>query len=582
MRSLFMCAIGPVQDFIATARRSRDLWYGSWMLSELSKAAAKKVAESSLNELIFPAPATIAELEPDSDLTVPNRIVAILEGKPETAGEQVKGAVQKRLDELRTEAFDQIKGPFNERLAMEQVNSLAEIYWVSVPFEDDYPRARDQAERLMAARKVTRDFAQAMGDYVPKSSLDGARESVIPKQAYAERGDSEQIRGQKIQSLYQHYHARQGEQLSGVDLLKRLGGKAVSWKFRSTSHLAALPFLEKLGEKKEALLDEIRGLFKSSGWGEIGEQEDGALVFESRLVEWLPAGRLQEQLRINLQKILRKYAGGKSPSPYYALLAADGDNMGLVIDAQKDAEKHRALSQALVRFAQAAPKIIGANLGIPIYTGGDDVLAYLPLHNVLKCASELEKLFRKDLEEFKAFSDGDEIAPTLSIGIVIAHHLEPLADVLELARQAERRAKLERGKKGLAITLCKRAGADRTASGKWGSFDARLSQLIDLACAEAISSGTAYELLELQRVLSATTIPVEGLALEALRIIKRKKETGGKNPINQKVLDAFKTWLTVEKIALDELAKEMIIAGMFAGCYEPLEGDGRAEMEVSA
>lgn len=33
-------AIGPVQGFIAAARRSRDLWFGSYLLSEVSKAAA--------------------------------------------------------------------------------------------------------------------------------------------------------------------------------------------------------------------------------------------------------------------------------------------------------------------------------------------------------------------------------------------------------------------------------------------------------------------------------------------------------------------------------------------------------------
>ena len=39
---LISIAIGPVQDFIASARRSRDLWFGSWLLSELSKTAARR------------------------------------------------------------------------------------------------------------------------------------------------------------------------------------------------------------------------------------------------------------------------------------------------------------------------------------------------------------------------------------------------------------------------------------------------------------------------------------------------------------------------------------------------------------
>ena len=44
---LISIGIGPVQDFIASARRSRDLWFGSWLLSELSKAAANAVVEEA-------------------------------------------------------------------------------------------------------------------------------------------------------------------------------------------------------------------------------------------------------------------------------------------------------------------------------------------------------------------------------------------------------------------------------------------------------------------------------------------------------------------------------------------------------
>ena len=51
---LISIAIGPVQDFIASARRSRDLWFGSWLLSELSKAAAEYI-DSQKGELIFPS-----------------------------------------------------------------------------------------------------------------------------------------------------------------------------------------------------------------------------------------------------------------------------------------------------------------------------------------------------------------------------------------------------------------------------------------------------------------------------------------------------------------------------------------------
>ena len=40
MTTVLILSFGPVQDFIAAARRSRDLWSGSWLLSEVCKAAA--------------------------------------------------------------------------------------------------------------------------------------------------------------------------------------------------------------------------------------------------------------------------------------------------------------------------------------------------------------------------------------------------------------------------------------------------------------------------------------------------------------------------------------------------------------
>ncbi|HHO56021.1 MAG TPA: hypothetical protein ENK21_06495, partial [Trueperaceae bacterium] len=55
---LLAIALGPVQGFITSARRSRDLWYGSFLLSEMSKFVAKSLAESpsvGLDKLIFPS-----------------------------------------------------------------------------------------------------------------------------------------------------------------------------------------------------------------------------------------------------------------------------------------------------------------------------------------------------------------------------------------------------------------------------------------------------------------------------------------------------------------------------------------------
>jgi hypothetical protein len=43
---VLLISLGPVQEFIASARRCRDLWFGSWVLSELAKAAAAGIVDA--------------------------------------------------------------------------------------------------------------------------------------------------------------------------------------------------------------------------------------------------------------------------------------------------------------------------------------------------------------------------------------------------------------------------------------------------------------------------------------------------------------------------------------------------------
>ena len=572
MKHLMIFSIGPVQDFIATARRSRDLWYGSWMLSEVSKAAAKKIGElSPPGELIFPCPSKPNQLDSKSEFNAPNKIVAVIDGDPRAVVLEIRKEVDKRVGELWADARTHVKGKIDDQLAQKQIDDLLEFYWVSVPYNKDtipYSSARDSAEALFAARKITRDFRQATGNSYPKSSLDGARESVIPKQEYPERKDTEDVKREKAENLYKHYHARPGEQLSGVDILKRLGDPDNSPKFKSTSDVAALPFLEGMNQKMgvgkgSELISEIRTLLPQD-FEEIDGTNEG-LVFESRFLEWADTQPSANELRKKFTEVLRKYASDAKPNPYYALLAADGDNMGLAIDAQTDPEKHRELSQVLSGFAAQVKEFVKTSNGVLIYAGGDDVLAYMPLHKVLDFARQIEEDFKQKTINFKS---KDGVSPTLSVGIAVTHHLEPLSDALELARKAEKEAKSVPGKNGLAIIVSKRSGADRTIKDKFAVLDERLQKLIHFSESDAISAGAAYELQDLHRTLSGMNIPTLGLAKEALRIIGRKREAGSVKDIQSEIKKAFEVWLTppegTQVIPLDELALEMIVANMFA------------------
>lgn len=591
MQHLFLVNIGPVQEFIASARRSRDLWFGSWLLSELAKAAAAAIAErEGLEALIFPAPAQGELLEPESDLNVPNQIQAVAQTGPTDLGRAVRAAIFERLHAIRDRAFAQVGGPFDRPAAAAQVDDLVEVYWAAVPLDGDYRAARERLQAVMAARKGTRLFHQpAWGAPVPKSSLDGARESVIPESAYPPPGAGSAERTAAGQRLYRQYGVSVGERLSGVDLLKRHGTSRSRAGFLSTSHVAALPLLDRLAqgdtERARAAWQEYLGVVKGlnvdldrvpedAGHPVLGNH-DGAALFESRLAETLEGENLR-QAQQALRRFLKAAADGDAPLPYYALLHADGDRMGAAISAQGTREGPRRLSQALDRFAGQVRGIVDGHRGALVYAGGDDVLALLPLHTALDCAGELAARFAESLREFEG-ADGH--SPTLSAGLAVCHHLEPLSEALELVREAEKQAKRLPGKSALAVTLSKRSGADRTVVGHWDAIDKRLKEWADLYCQDAVPDGLAFELEELaERLEGDGKEEVDGrlreaTLVEAERIIDRKQAAHGARAVDEATRRRLKGAL--HELAQDErkrpvrqLADELIVARAFADAMQ--------------
>src|SRR5947209_8844924 len=196
MEYLFMVSIGPVQDFIASARRTGDLQFGSWLLSELAKTAAKSITgDNHLERLIFPAPTSIDDLaDTGTSLNVANKIVALIGDSPQDVGNTVQAAINTRLHNIQMTAYKGM-GPIDDKTANKQINDLVECFWVAVPYDAQtqvYVDTRHTLEAIMAARKITRDFPKVeWGSNKLKSSINGQLESVIPDRKYYQRGDSD-------------------------------------------------------------------------------------------------------------------------------------------------------------------------------------------------------------------------------------------------------------------------------------------------------------------------------------------------------------------------------------------------------
>ncbi len=362
----------------------------------------------------------------------------------------------------------------------------------------------------------------------------------------------EKIDDVQIQRIF---NLRKKERLCGVGVLKRLAEKKQNRSFASTSHLAALPLLATLKDTPETkqeiekYISKLKDLIFQIEDGELGKvpdylkhpvfgEYDGHLLFENRLADFpFVVGNL-EKAKSALKTFMGSVFGDKNkkPSPYFALLQADGDRMGKIIDNQTLKDDHKELSGALNGFAESVKTIVENHQGSLIYAGGDDVLAMLPLHTVLKCAKKLSKDFAAKFSANPKFVDESSIPPTLSVGIAVVHHTEPLQESLSTMRRAEREAKTVDGKNALAIVLSKRSGADKIIKGKWTndrntdeSFDERLKWLVQLPLDNALPDGVAYELRDLWlrfRDFQTGTVSEDFedlLKAETIRILKRKK-----------------------------------------------------------
>jgi len=598
MAHLLIVTLGPIQDFIAAARRTRDLWFGSWMLSELSKATAQSIArECGFESLVFPGVSEPGELGRESATSVANKIVVrVPAGKdPAAVAQRGEAGMRARLEELRDQAFDSIDPLFfEERPAKAQVADLIEFSWVSAPArgEEDYAEARRRAESLLSARKNTRLWSPVTwGSEAPKSSIDGERESVLHEDLF------EKVKNGEIsaEQMRKRYGVGPTERLCAVGLLKRHGvRKSIrhGHRFLSTGHLAAWPLYHRTKNLIDPALAAAWSLYLETlrqGGVDLHDQEiiqgpgwrhpilgvyDGSLLFENRLAELFKevadTGHREEDLRAArnaLSEVLRQVDAG-TPIPYYAILVADGDHMGKAIERQDSFPAHQGLSQALDRFAQSVRTIVeGDHGGELVYAGGDDVLAFVPLHRAVACAQALANKFREQLSGFPISKKGEPIrTPTLSAGIGISHFMDPLRGALHLARKAEKLAKEKRD--SLAVIVDKRSGPPVEVKGIWGTLDERLKDYVTLHRADQVPDGAAYELRELGRLLDGTDSGDEEnlkklVRKEAERILQRKQpKHGEQEKIDPHVLGRLLKDLDTSSIP--QVADRLIVARLLA------------------
>lgn len=440
-----------------------------------------------------------------------------------------------------------------------------------------YPAVYDLAERVHAAAKATRRFAQAEhGGW--RCSLTGevewlttdATELALPP-------------GQRSATLWAKLArarpawAKEREHLGGLAAIKRVWpsifaeevGKVLGAEVRrfvvSTHTMALAHQIERAipGDTRvDTQLDELLDRYRSRLEPAALPRKLAAALFRSPLADQmrkLPAlldladDLDREGDRIGIERAVRASLGGGRLETYYALLLMDGDRMGAWLaggeqfaisyreafhpqvragfDARAEGHadllayarqpramspnRHLSISGALNDFSlHVARHVVETeHLGRVLYAGGDDVLAMLPVADLLPAMQRLRRAYSG--HDPAAADGGHGLAmrngfarlnarlmrmmgerATASCGAVVAHHQAPLGAVLRELRAAERRAKGEGERDAFSLSLVKRSGGTLQLTAKWGEPAAALEATVAFLREPAVSRRAVYNALD--------------------------------------------------------------------------------------
>ena len=525
-------SIGPVQQFVGQARRTRDLWAGSFLLSWLAGQLMAAVMRRG-GRVLFPLVGTVqapadpllaAILDRRSERptigTLPNRFKASVPAgfDPAVAADDARQA-WRRLAESVWDQFvadATIPGRGTRAIWERQIDGFWGLQWVTGADPGDGSDGawldRRKNWRSHWPPREGGDHCTAMGHWQEISGFVRGRERHLQDAFW-----------RNLQRKVGRLDIRDGERLCAMALIKRLFPKlgarsqeqAIGWpldaaNWPSTAYMAAVPWLMHVGataERRSKLGGYVREIeqrvgpdtfaqlqgeraTRLTGLDSLGEDAglDGNLFLEAALaspratpLQHLrstgnedredPDAETRERL-LDALKTLGRAVGG-SAMPFYALLLMDGDRLGSLLRERDE----QCVSAALARFVRRVDDTVAARNGVTVYAGGDDVLAMLPVTCAVDCAVRLRNAYDLAFQPLKLNAAGRQA--TASAAIVFAHYHCPLRDVLKCAHiELDETAKEGNGRNSLALAVMLSGGVNRRWVGSFGAAPMALQRLI--------------------------------------------------------------------------------------------------------
>ena len=475
---IFHFTLGPVQSFVAQARRTRDFWAGSFLLSWLVGVAMRTVIVQH-GHIVFPVPnendlnwlSGTGRGKPPRQGNIPNRFKAMVgaDFEPARVEEAVRDAWRAVAEMVWREDLQRHceKYPHTREIWDRQINGFWEIAWALG--EDDALLDQRKNWRTQLPPEEAGIKCSVMAGWQELSGLPAPNAQALEAFWQPIRNDGGRDFAEDealcaiafVKRRFPHYFEKVEAKMPGDWTLH---GWRVNPRTPSTLDLAAAHWLA------HAMWDEaesaLYGLHEAAARLPFSPDDCGInrlrCVREASRLQELPAlnssvlfshvldnaGECSDQPAARaMKKALSALQIKESPSPFYAILLMDGDKLGELLR-----QAGSKVSRALETFTRQVPDVVDRHNGFLIYAGGDDVLALLPLEDALQCAADLRQCY------ITAFAT-QGLHSTLSGAVEYAHVKTPLTRILGDAHHLlDDIAKTQCGRDAIAVRVWKPGG----------------------------------------------------------------------------------------------------------------------------
>lgn len=426
---LFTLTITPVQSFISQARKTKDLFSGSEILSNLMKQTlGSEVLTSQYIEFIYPY---IPDKTDEVKTSFPNKFICKVKTEDiKDIGKKLENSINNEFYLLASKTLlsNMVKYhfPVNTQFIEEhfktQLCDFFQTFWVAVELpenytdeeykNEEYKNRYKRLEQNLGAIKNLRKFTQLEQISGRKCSVCGERNGLFYNSNQKPRYIIENAIRIKDNQI------KENETLCAVCFTKRFS----KGSYPSTAKIALPDWLKKVPNSNE-----YKKLFKQPFDESLYFKENLSKEYLTKWEYFKSDDDLQKAIKFldNLDIEIKQ-------KKYYALIQFDIDDMGKKLSSL-DEDGQRELSKALGEFAQKAKNIVDTQNNnvdkteCTIYAGGDDFLGFVNLAYLFEVMEEIQNSFN------------DEVKTSLpdlsySTSIVIVHYKTQLDKVLKYSR----------------------------------------------------------------------------------------------------------------------------------------------------